>query len=245
MLSALESCLVLPEPFLISVALILSETPLPLELRAEIFRAVVGVLGRPRSAGQKHLFVKFTSWNVLYLDFIKKVYPGVPWIFMYRRPLEVAVSNLEDKIAWTMAKSEPGLIQRHLGISDTSDLSVEEFYARAIGRYGEAALKGLDDNAMLVNHREVSESFIPTLLSYFKIDATAEELQKMKGCLQFYSKDATRERRHSDDSRKKIDMASPYLKELVERYAAASYEALEQRRGAAEPLRASPSFAKP
>jgi hypothetical protein len=234
-LSVPASCLVLSEPFSVGTSLILSETSLPVERQIDIFRALMSVLGRAQSANQKYLFLKFTSWNVLYLDFIKKVYPEVPWIFLYRRPLEVAVSCLEDQLAWTMANNNPRLTERHLGISDISNLSTEEFYARAIAKYGEAALGGLDNNAMLVNYSDLSESFIPKLLSFFKIEATAEESLQMRGCFQFHSKDPRKTRRHSNDSQKKVRMASPHLKEMVDRYAVASYEALENTRRITNP----------
>lgn len=234
-LSVPANCLVLSEPFIVSLLLMTPEESLPLELRANILRALVSVLGRRQSANQKHLFLKFTSWNVLYLDFIKKVYPEVPWIFLYRHPLEVAVSNLKDQMAWSEAKNAPGLIQQHLGISDASKLNAEEFYARALGKYGHAALSGLDSNARLVSYRDLTESFIPGLLSFFKIEATAEELQRMKRCFQFHSKDATKTRRHVDDSHKKVSIAPAHLKEMVDRHAIAAYEALELKRKATDP----------
>lgn len=230
MLSVPASSLVLSEPFCLGTSLILSETSLPVARQIEIFRALLGLLGRARTADQKHVFVKFTSWNVMYLKFIKQIYPDVPWIFLYRQPLEVAVSNIEDQLSWTMANNHPRLAERQLGVPDMSKLSIEEFYARSIAKYGDSALDGFDSNGMLVEYREVTESFIPRLLSHFKIEATEEEIQRMRGCFQFYSKDATRQRKHSEDGVKKVRMASPYLKEMVDRYAVATYEALENRR---------------
>jgi hypothetical protein len=230
MLSVPASCSVLSEPFSVGTSLILAETSLPEQQHIEIFRALLGVLGRPQTPNQKHLFVKFTSWNVLYLSFIKKVFPEVPWIFIYRRPLEVAVSNLEDRIAWNLANNHPRLIERQLGIPDMSSLSVEEFYARVIAKYGESALRGLDTNSMLVEYGEISESFIPRLLSFFKIEPTEEEIERMKGCLKLYSKDGTKQRKYSADGVKKVKMASPHLKEMIDRYSVASYEALESTR---------------
>jgi hypothetical protein len=49
-------------------------------------------MGRQRTSEQKAYFVKFTSYNVLFIDFIKAAFPDVPCLFLYREPGEVLVS---------------------------------------------------------------------------------------------------------------------------------------------------------
>ena len=38
--------------------------------------------------------MKFSSWNVLYLPLVRAAFPVVPWVFVYRHPVEVMVANL-------------------------------------------------------------------------------------------------------------------------------------------------------
>ena len=42
-------------------------------------------------------FVKFDSWNTLDLALIRRAFPDVPWIFLYRDPVEVIVSHMRQR----------------------------------------------------------------------------------------------------------------------------------------------------
>jgi len=196
-------------------------------------QALISALGRQIFPKQKYLFIKFLSWNVVFLDFIRKSFPGVPWLFLYRHPLEVAVSSLRIYGVLTEAKAMSDLVHQYLGISELDKISKEEFHARMLASYCNTALKYLDDDkAMLVNYNELSTSFLPRLLSFFKIEIEEEELPQMKDCFNYHSKDGMRKRRFVTDSHRKIEMASPHLKEMIERYAMDAYAALENKRNA-------------
>src|SRR5438034_6204511 len=58
------------------------------EQRIEWLRWVVSALGQPRLGTEKHLFIKFDAWNVLDLPLIRRAFPAVSWIFLYRDPVE-------------------------------------------------------------------------------------------------------------------------------------------------------------
>ena len=63
------------------------------EQRIEWLRGVVSALGQPRLGTEKHLFIKFDAWKVLDLPLIRRAFPAVPWIFLYRDPVEVLTSQ--------------------------------------------------------------------------------------------------------------------------------------------------------
>ena len=52
---------------------------------------IVGALGQPRNDGQRRMFVKFDAWATRHLSVIRQAFPTVPWIFLYRDPVEVLV----------------------------------------------------------------------------------------------------------------------------------------------------------
>ena len=55
---------------------------------------MVSALAQPRR-GEQALFVKLDSWHTLALPLFRRAFPSVPWVFLYRDPVEVPVSQLE------------------------------------------------------------------------------------------------------------------------------------------------------
>ena len=63
------------------------------EQRILWLRGLLNALGQRRRAEEKSLFVKFDSWHALFLPLIQRAFPAVPWIFVYREPVEVLLSH--------------------------------------------------------------------------------------------------------------------------------------------------------
>src|SRR5947209_9663806 len=55
-------------------------------------RSVVAALSRKRRAAERDVFIKLDGWHVLLLPLFRRAFPAVPWIFLYRAPLEVLAS---------------------------------------------------------------------------------------------------------------------------------------------------------
>ena len=55
---------------------------------------IIGALGQPRG-GERHYFIKLDSWHTLALPLFRRAFPDVPWIFLYRDPVEVIVSQTD------------------------------------------------------------------------------------------------------------------------------------------------------
>ena len=72
--------------------------------------------GQPPLQRPRNFFVKVSSWNVLGIDVLLKLWPGVPWVFIYRDPLEVAVSELERGASgWLeIGRKQPKLMEHIL-----------------------------------------------------------------------------------------------------------------------------------
>ena len=69
--------------------------------RLEWLRWMVEVLGRPR-AQEKHYIIRFDARNIIDLPLIRRAFPNVPWVFVYRDPIEVMVSHLDRRGAHTI-----------------------------------------------------------------------------------------------------------------------------------------------
>ena len=59
-------------------------------------QALLSAYARPRH-GEQHFYVKFDSWHTLELPLIQAAFPGVPWIFLYRDPVQVLVSHQRQR----------------------------------------------------------------------------------------------------------------------------------------------------
>ncbi|MFQ5348062.1 MAG: hypothetical protein ACE5ED_09505, partial [Rhodothalassiaceae bacterium] len=52
-------------------------------------RTLILAMTRRRRGDERRAFVKFISWNSLYIDLIAAAFPDVPSLFLYRDPVEV------------------------------------------------------------------------------------------------------------------------------------------------------------
>jgi len=105
-----------------------------------MFPRLVAAMTCSRSLDHKAAFIKFISWNIRYLDFVRSAFPDTPSLFMYRDPVEVIASVRRGTTAVLLAKgSEQAAFltdrpaYRTAGITDISYLC--HCYAGSKGRF--------------------------------------------------------------------------------------------------------------
>jgi hypothetical protein len=109
--------------------------------RTTWLRGLVSALGQPRAGGETEYFVKFDSWSILELPLIRRAFPGVPWLFVYRDPLEVMASHRQRPGVHLV----PGLLPPQVfGLDRESVLAMpaDEYGARVLAAICGAALAG-------------------------------------------------------------------------------------------------------
>lgn len=224
MLAALEQNIVLSEPPLIDAILRLQ---IPDETKIEWLKWLLNAFAQPRN-NEKHFFIKFDSWNTLDLGLIKRAFPDVPWIFMYRNPLEVIVSHKRQPGMQMI----PGQIQQlSAGISfeETVQMPPEEFCARILAKMSESALSFADDtDGRFINYAQLPEVFFTEVLPHFKIDFSDEDLEKMRLTTQFNAKSP--QNNFTPDSESKRQEATETAITSAEKFADHLYEKLEEIR---------------
>jgi hypothetical protein len=158
------------------------------ETTALWLRWVISALGQQRSSEEKYLFIKFDSWSALDLKIVKQAFPGVPWIFLYRDPVEIMVSQLGKRGAHML----PGMIEAELlgmEYSYVTQIETEEFCARVLASVCDAALKHhKQGEAMFVNYRQLPDVVWSTLLDFFHVEYTAAEIDRMRHASRFDAK---------------------------------------------------------
>lgn len=194
-------------------------------------RAVVSALTQPRRPEHRLAVVKLDAWAVLYLPLVRAAFPGVPWAFVYRDPVEVLVSHIGRRgfhmVPGTLPAPALGLAE-----GEAEALAPEEFVAHVLGRLYEAGLAGHEPGrSLLVNHRDLPGA-VGAIAVHFGVDVDATGRAAMEDAAGRDAKNPAFP--YTDDRAAKRAAASPALIDAVARRVAPAYQALERARVAGE-----------
>jgi sulfotransferase family protein len=194
-------------------------------------RAVVAALGQRQRGDERHLFVKFTCCSVSQLERIRRIWPNVPWVFLYRDPVETIVSNMQNIPTW-LQDEDHRVLASIIGkpASDVAAMSPEELCARSIGSFYRTAHRVANDRALLLNYNQLTLTEIRNVLKFFGVEPTAAAFETIARLTQKYSKAASGERAFVADTDAKQQAASAFVREMAQAWAADSYQLLEQKR---------------
>jgi hypothetical protein len=194
----------------------------------ERLRALILALGPPEKEIHQSYFFKFTSWNTVYLDRLLRIFPEVPWIFMYRDPVEVLVSTSRKPPAWMKS---PSTLRPLLGPVEESSLeSPEVTWTLILEKICESVIRNINDKAVLINYNQVKSLDWRSLTRHFELPCSDGEIELMKSGLSYYSKDFEIKRNFEDDSAEKQQAATMAIHELSDRHLKNYYLELERRR---------------
>ena len=227
MLAAMPTNLVVSEPEPLDGVLRTRQEPgVTDEQRLGWLRAMLSALARPRN-GEMYFYVKFDSWHVFDLPLIRRAYPDVPWIFLYREPLEVLMSHRKQAGSQMLPGTLP-LDFVGLTASSVRDLSLEEYGARVLAGFCEAALAQPDVRGWLVNYQELPALVWTDLASHFNVSLDRAEIERMRAAAQVDAKHPAFP--FVDDSAEKRRQAPESIRRLSEEFLSPLYERLEAAR---------------
>ena len=187
-------------------------------------RGLIRALGWPRT-GETGYFIKWDSWHIRALPLIHEAFPTVPWMFLYRDPVEVMVSHTRMR----GSQMVPGLIDSRIFGPDWSSVPVlplDEYGARVLGRLCEAALEHLSvGDGRLVNFTELPDAVLGRLAPILGGDYTRAERERMLQTCRTHAKQ--RSLPYVDDAAAKQRAATTELRQLANRWVAEPYQRLE------------------
>jgi hypothetical protein len=230
MLATLRSHVVVSEPTMLEA--ILHPTghvpPMTRERRIALLRALFSALGQPRCGEETRFVVKLDAWNIVALPIIREAFPDVPWLYLYRDPAEIAVSQWRAPGAHVV----PGILGPAAALvppDAARAMPREEFIARVVGRLLEAgALHCAADGGLPVHYEEVTSALQPPLASTLGVDRAMVDRDALAAVLAEDAK--TPQLPFAPDSEQKRNAISPALRDAVLRHADAPYRALEALR---------------
>ncbi len=170
-LMALERNIVASEPAPLDdlLRVPMRQPDLPRETLICWLRAMVAALGQPRN-GEHAFYLKADCWHIHHIELLREAFPETPWIFLYRDPVEVMVSQARIPAAWTV----PGMLHPaalQMDLADWNPAQTDVYLARALAKICTAGLRAARQvsSGLLVNYSELPEATYGRLLSHFSL----------------------------------------------------------------------------
>lgn len=200
----------------------------PRDLQMAALRAVVAAIGRNRSGAARRYFLKLDSWGILALPLFRAAFPNTPWIFLYRQPEEVMVSQLRMPgmhFAAGLVPALSALDASHIG-------SVEERGAAVLAHYLDSAVDhATAGGGMLVNHSELPMAMLEAIPRHFGFMPDAGERAAMAAAGRRDAK--APDQAYADDRQRKRAAVTPAIAAAVACHLDGPYARIEALRAGA------------
>ena len=157
--------------------------------KAALLKAIIALLGQKRFPEQQHLIVKLDAWNIFNADYLRSIFPEIPFALLYRNPVEVLKSH--QKL--TGMHMVPNLLPPEVfGISaeEMNEISFQQYGALVLEKYFQAFLdfSETDQNVTKLNYNEGMKNVVQKFISFINLDYADNELDKMYERLNKHSK---------------------------------------------------------
>jgi len=180
MLAAMADGIVVSEapPLDAIVQMTHSHPEAPLEQRVALLRGMAAALGRDRFGNRRHYVIKTDSWHSLALPLFRAAFPDTPWVFLFRDPTEVMVSQMRIRGSQTVPGTE---LDPVFAIPEPLGLSTEDYIARVLNRVTQAAVDHAEiGGGLFVDYADLPEAVERRILPNFGIAPDADALAAIR-----------------------------------------------------------------
>lgn len=212
-----------------------------LEASANLLKDVIYMMGRSNDPKEERLFFKFQSITSRTMGTFRMAFPTTPWIFLYRDPVEVMMSQLDvprlSKANCVKSKNSSPMVRAFIDKTDYNfdDFLDEEFCAVHLATLCESAYRNIEDAdglGLAVGYSpNLVHDFLDTIFPkhfHTLVDkAGKDRVLKISGT---YSKNRGRheEGDFKPDSEEKVRNASEEIKDAAKFFLEPSYKKLEE-----------------
>lgn len=197
------------------------------EQRVQWLQWVIGVLSRKKKNAVRS-YIKFDSWHVLHLPLVRRAFPDVPWIFIYREPLEILASHQQQP----GSQMVPGTLDPMTFGMDPArlhEMPQHEYGARVLsGVLETAAAHARTHGGVLMNYTQLPNAVWSLLPQVFGAGWGVDDIERMRNAARFHAKNPSLN--FEPDSAQKREQAGERLVELATKWLQAPYERLETLR---------------
>ncbi len=127
--------------------------------------AIVAALGRERGSGAVRHCIKLDAWHALALPQLRRAFPAVNWVHLYRAATEVLVSTLEMPSLHT----SPGMLpEALLGFGFEPGMTIEGFAAQVLARVNAAIVEGWSlGGGMVIAYPQIRTAGVDRIAPHF------------------------------------------------------------------------------
>ncbi|SDX21931.1 hypothetical protein SAMN04515617_10286 [Collimonas sp. OK242] len=152
-------------------------------------KASIALLGRRRLGQEEHMFIKLDSWHVFFAGTLRRLYPDVPFVLLYRAPDEVLLSHQKRRGMQTV----PGLIEAELfGMSRAESIGYDgdRYIAKVLEYYYSQflILAEQDARSVLLDYRQGGIEIVRRLAEFSAICLDETETAAMAVRSRFHAK---------------------------------------------------------
>ncbi len=205
---------------------------------AELLRDVVYLMGRSDDPNEKNLFFKIQSIGTKSISVFIEAFPDVPWIYVYREPVQVLMSQL--KMGANRAncvhqlKQVPKKRIRQMEKDDMilDDLTPVQKCALHLSLLCDSAIKGIyeaNNMGRSVNYEGLVQKLIDTIIpNHFRIPVTSQGKKNILEIGSRYSKGrGNRNKEWKEDSETKEKQASKEIRDAADYFLVDLFDRLE------------------
>ncbi len=155
------------------------QSSVPEAEKISLLRAIVAALGQGRSRTAHRVFIKLDSWHAAALPLFRAAFPTTPWIFVYRDPVEVLVSQMRRRGIHTV----PGMLPAgFIDMPDAEGMAPERYAASSLAGVVRAALDNrVLGGGLLVDYAELPAAVITSIAPHFGFQPELDQRVAMLG----------------------------------------------------------------
>jgi hypothetical protein len=205
---------------------ILHAATVPPKTRILWLRAAVSAMAQRRTGTERFCYLKLEPWHLMHFDLLREAFHATPWVFLYRDPVEVLVSQKRIPGSWLV----PSLLAPetfHLTRAAWQPPHLETYWAQAIASLCRTALAHAQEpEGLLLNYTQLPDAVTTCLAEKFAIPE--DQRPPMQAASHHDAK--TPQTAYSPDSASKQAAASENIRAAASKYLTPLYEQLEAAR---------------
>ena len=198
-----------------------------------LLRGLVAALGQPRRPEDRRLFIKTDAWHIRHIDRFLAALPDTPWIFLYRDPVEVLVSQARIPGMFLI----PGTLTAH-GFHPPAELPTLPlpYGAWVMSQILRDAVEAMRKHpgGLLINYRDLPGALETRIARHLGLNLDPNGLAAMRAR---YARDAkSPSQTFAPDSDRKHREADNEIRSLCAQWLQEPYHRLEQMRKGQNPM---------
>jgi ribosomal protein L16 Arg81 hydroxylase len=199
--------------------------------REDLLKGLVRAYGQRRIPEDNGLVIKFSSWDILSLSTVRRLWPEVPIVILIRDPIEVMVSCIKSPPGWMRLKQAPGTASRTFGWDEASvvEMTDEQFCARGIAEFFRAGIASVGPRCKVISYENLRPSRAQEVAKFFGLDWNHQSEGRMSAVFATYAKDADGTKQFVDDREQKQSAATELMRAECKQWADEGYSLLKSQ----------------